>query len=85
MQFLLAVSEHFGDPYLTHIMLPVFLVAVGESADLAFFPSAVHSRIKGKLSNTFCNCWGIFYLGTWLTELDLTLKFKFYQIELKFK
>ncbi|XP_022938627.1 lisH domain and HEAT repeat-containing protein KIAA1468-like [Cucurbita moschata] len=46
-KFLLAVSEHFGDPYLTHIMLPVFLVAVGESADLAFFPSAVHSRIKG--------------------------------------
>ncbi|XP_023547428.1 lisH domain and HEAT repeat-containing protein KIAA1468 homolog isoform X1 [Cucurbita pepo subsp. pepo] len=46
-RFLLAVSERFGDSYLTHIMLPVFLVAVGESADLAFFPSTVHSRIKG--------------------------------------
>ncbi|XP_022133812.1 lisH domain and HEAT repeat-containing protein KIAA1468 homolog [Momordica charantia] len=46
-RFLLAVSERFGDPYLTHIMLPVFLVAVGESADLAFFPSTIHSRIKG--------------------------------------
>lgn len=55
MQFLLAVSERFGDPYLTHIMLPVFLVAVGESADLAFFPSTIHSRVKGKLSNTSCN------------------------------
>ena len=52
MQFLLAVSERFGDSYLTHIMLPVFLVAVGESADLAFFPSTVHSRVKGKLPNS---------------------------------
>ncbi|KAA0031914.1 lisH domain and HEAT repeat-containing protein KIAA1468-like protein [Cucumis melo var. makuwa] len=46
-KFLLAVSECFGNPYLTHIMLPVFLVAVGESADLGFFPSTIHSRIKG--------------------------------------
>lgn len=47
MQFLLAVSEQFGDSYLTHIMLPVFLVAVGDNADLTFFPSSVQSRIKG--------------------------------------
>lgn len=47
MQFLLAVSEQFGDSYLTHIMLPVFLVAVGDDADLTFFPSRVQSRIKG--------------------------------------
>lgn len=47
MQFLLAVSEQFGDSYLTHFMLPVFLAAVGDNADLSFFPSRVQSRIKG--------------------------------------
>ncbi|XWS75503.1 hypothetical protein CRYUN_Cryun01aG0094900 [Craigia yunnanensis] len=46
-KFLLAVSECFGDSYLTHIMLPVFLVAVGDDADLTFFPPNIHSRIKG--------------------------------------
>lgn len=38
MQFLLAVAEQFGEAYLTHIMLPLFLVAVGDDADLKFFP-----------------------------------------------
>ncbi|KAL5745067.1 hypothetical protein ACOSP7_026213 [Xanthoceras sorbifolium] len=46
-KFLLAVSKQFGDSYLTHIMLPVFLVAVGDNANLTFFPSTIHSRIKG--------------------------------------
>ncbi|XP_021296413.1 lisH domain and HEAT repeat-containing protein KIAA1468 [Herrania umbratica] len=46
-KFLLAVSEHFGDAYLTHIILPVFLVAVGDDADLTFFPPNIHLRIKG--------------------------------------
>ncbi|KAM0957360.1 hypothetical protein ACFX2A_026021 [Malus domestica] len=46
-KFLLAVSELYGDSYLTHIMLPVFLLAVGEEAELTFFPSATHSGIKG--------------------------------------
>ncbi|KAA8530598.1 hypothetical protein F0562_005307 [Nyssa sinensis] len=46
-KFLLAVSERFGDYYLTHIMLPVFLVAIGDNADLTFFPSSCQSRIKG--------------------------------------
>ncbi|XP_075646838.1 uncharacterized protein LOC142617763 [Castanea sativa] len=46
-KFLLALSEHLGDSYLTHIMLPVFLVAVGDNADLTFFPSTIQSRIKG--------------------------------------
>lgn len=46
-KFLLAVSEHYGDSYLTHIMLPVFLVATGDDAELTFFPSAIHSRIEG--------------------------------------
>lgn len=46
-KFLLAVSEHFGDSYLTHIMLPVFLVAVGDDADMTFLPNTVHPRIKG--------------------------------------
>lgn len=47
LQFLLAVSENFGDSYLVHIMLPVFLVAIGDNSDLTFFPSTIHSRIKG--------------------------------------
>ncbi|KAM2013823.1 hypothetical protein TB1_024874 [Malus domestica] len=46
-KFLLAVSELYGDSYLTHIMLPVFLLAVGEEVELTFFPSATHSGIKG--------------------------------------
>jgi hypothetical protein len=28
-------------------MLPIFLTAVGDDADLTFFPSSIHSRIKG--------------------------------------
>ncbi|CAK8533811.1 unnamed protein product [Lathyrus sativus] len=46
-KFLLSVSERFGDTYVTCIMLPVFLTAVGDDADLTFFPSVIHSRIKG--------------------------------------
>ncbi|EEF34329.1 conserved hypothetical protein [Ricinus communis] len=46
-KFLLAVSDLFGDTYLVHIMTPVFLLAVGDNADLTFLPSAIHSRIKG--------------------------------------
>ncbi|MBA0758203.1 hypothetical protein Gotri_021221 [Gossypium trilobum] len=46
-KFLLAVSECFGDSYLIHIMLPVFLIAIGYDADLTFFPPNIHSRIKG--------------------------------------
>ncbi|XP_074581900.1 uncharacterized protein LOC141838350 isoform X1 [Curcuma longa] len=46
--YLLDVAELFGEQYLTHIMYPVFLVAVGdtESADLSFFPSTMKARIK---------------------------------------
>lgn len=50
MQFLLAVAEHFGEPYLTYIMLPVFLVAVGDDADLKFFPLKAQSKIRGNVS-----------------------------------
>ncbi|XP_065848417.1 uncharacterized protein [Euphorbia lathyris] len=46
-KFLLSVAELFGDCYLVHIMMPVFLVAVGDDADLTFLPSIIHSRIKG--------------------------------------
>ncbi|KAK7394174.1 hypothetical protein VNO78_14695 [Psophocarpus tetragonolobus] len=46
-KFLLSVSESFGDSYTTCIMLPVFLIAVGDDADLTFFPTSIHSRIKG--------------------------------------
>lgn len=49
LQFLLAVSKRFGDDYLTHIMLPVFFMAVGNDADLAYFPSTSQSKIKGRL------------------------------------
>ncbi|XP_077253234.1 HEAT repeat-containing protein [Tasmannia lanceolata] len=46
-KFLLTVSELFGDHYLRHIMLPVFLVAVGDGADLSLCPSSIQLRIKG--------------------------------------
>lgn len=47
MQILLAVSELFGDSYLMHIMLPVFLIAVGGDGDLTFFPTGIQSQIRG--------------------------------------
>ncbi|XP_019452090.1 PREDICTED: lisH domain and HEAT repeat-containing protein KIAA1468 [Lupinus angustifolius] len=46
-KFLLSVSQWFGDCYTTCIMLPVFLIAVGDDANLTYFPSAIHSRIRG--------------------------------------
>ncbi|XP_049384303.1 uncharacterized protein LOC125848482 [Solanum stenotomum] len=46
-RFLLAVSDLLGEPYLTHIMLPVFLVAVGDDGDLSYFPAMCQSRIRG--------------------------------------
>ncbi|CAA2980874.1 lisH domain and HEAT repeat-containing KIAA1468 homolog [Olea europaea subsp. europaea] len=46
-KILLSITEQFGETYLTNIMLPVFLVAVGENADFKFFPSTVQSRIRG--------------------------------------
>ncbi|KAG5093161.1 hypothetical protein JHK82_051939 [Glycine max] len=39
----------FGDSYVTCTMLPVFLVAVGDDAVLTFFPTSIHSIIKGSL------------------------------------
>lgn len=48
VQILLALSELFGDSYATHIMLPVFLIAVGDDGDLTHFPSAIQSKIKGR-------------------------------------
>lgn len=48
-QFLLEVVEHFGEAYLTHIMLPVFLVAVGDNADLKFFPPKAKLKLRGNL------------------------------------
>lgn len=47
LQFLLAVSENFGDQYVIHMLLPVFLEAMGDHADLTLFPSSIQSRIKG--------------------------------------
>ncbi|CAA6673224.1 unnamed protein product [Spirodela intermedia] len=41
------VSENFGDQYVIHMLLPVFLEAMGDHADLTLFPSSIQSRIKG--------------------------------------
>ncbi|QCD95161.1 protein phosphatase 2 [Vigna unguiculata] len=46
-KFLLSVSQRFGDSYVTCIMLPVFLTALGDEADLTFFPTTIKSRING--------------------------------------
>ncbi|XP_048129377.1 RAB11-binding protein RELCH isoform X1 [Rhodamnia argentea] len=46
-KFLLSVSEHFGDSYLTYIMMPIFMVAVGDDADLKYFPPTARTKIKG--------------------------------------
>ncbi|KAJ4808089.1 LisH domain and HEAT repeat-containing protein KIAA1468 [Rhynchospora pubera] len=49
VKYLLNVSERYGKDYMEHIMLPVFLVAVGDgdSADFTFLPLAIQSRVKG--------------------------------------
>ncbi|CAL9074116.1 unnamed protein product [Musa acuminata var. zebrina] len=49
IKYLLDVPKLFGEQYLSHIVLPVFLIAVGDSdaADLTYFPSTMKSRIKG--------------------------------------
>ncbi|CAA7410447.1 unnamed protein product [Spirodela intermedia] len=46
-KFLLGVSENFGDQYVIHMLIPVFLEAMGDHADLTLFPSSIQSRIKG--------------------------------------
>uniref|UniRef100_A0A7N0UIP3 HEAT repeat-containing protein n=1 Tax=Kalanchoe fedtschenkoi TaxID=63787 RepID=A0A7N0UIP3_KALFE len=46
-KFLLAVTEYFGDVYLSNIMLPVFLIAVGDDAELNLVPPHMRLRIKG--------------------------------------
>ncbi|KAG0464081.1 hypothetical protein HPP92_020150 [Vanilla planifolia] len=47
-KLLLLISELFGDQYCYVIMLPVFLISVGdiENADLAYFPASLLPRIK---------------------------------------
>ncbi|XP_047954167.1 RAB11-binding protein RELCH [Salvia hispanica] len=46
-KFLREVVDHFGEPYLTHILLPLFLVAVGDDADFKSFPPKARSKIRG--------------------------------------
>ncbi|KAL9671899.1 hypothetical protein QQ045_009472 [Rhodiola kirilowii] len=46
-KFLLAVSECFGDIYLSNIMLPAFLIAVGDDAEIKSVPPQTRLRIKG--------------------------------------
>lgn len=69
MQFLLAVSVLLGEPYLTHIMLPIFLVAVGDNGDLSYFPATHQSRIRGNELKTF-----------WLLTFTSYIMFKPFQI-----
>ncbi|XP_019154872.1 PREDICTED: lisH domain and HEAT repeat-containing protein KIAA1468 homolog isoform X2 [Ipomoea nil] len=45
-RILLEVSNRFGEPYLSHIMLPVFLVAVGDNGDLTYLPNKSQSKIR---------------------------------------
>ncbi|CAO2817223.1 unnamed protein product [Amaranthus hypochondriacus] len=45
-KFLLSVSEQYGDCYLTHIMLPIFLISVGDNADLTYFPTNIQSKVE---------------------------------------
>lgn len=51
-KFLLAVSEQYGDHYLTHIMLPIFLISVGDNADLTYIPTTIQSKIEGLKPNS---------------------------------
>ncbi|XP_027077488.1 uncharacterized protein [Coffea arabica] len=46
-KLLLRVSEFYGEAYLTHIVLPVFLLAVGDDGDLTYFPQNTHDKIIG--------------------------------------
>ncbi|CAI9110642.1 OLC1v1010704C1 [Oldenlandia corymbosa var. corymbosa] len=45
-KFLLRVAQCYGELHLTHIVLPVFLVGVGDDGDLTYFPQAVQARIR---------------------------------------
>ena len=53
IQFLREVVDHFGEPYLTHILLPLFLVAVGDDADFKSFPPKARSKIRGNILHIF--------------------------------
>lgn len=53
LQFLLAVSKQFGDHYLTHVMLPVFLLAVGDNTDLTYIPPSIQLTLKGTMFLSF--------------------------------
>ncbi|KAL6884533.1 hypothetical protein ACP4OV_010469 [Aristida adscensionis] len=48
-RYLLEVSGRYGKDYLEHIMLPVFLVAAGDtdSADFTYFPLSIQPKVRG--------------------------------------
>ncbi|KAL2651580.1 hypothetical protein R1flu_019708 [Riccia fluitans] len=46
-KFLLGASSLFGGPYLTSVMLPIFLMAAGDYADTSHLSSRLGNRIKG--------------------------------------
>ncbi|KAI5073490.1 hypothetical protein GOP47_0011503 [Adiantum capillus-veneris] len=45
-KLLAGIIAHFGQHYLSNIMLPIFLTAVGDSANLSHFPANLISRVK---------------------------------------
>eukprot|EP00250_Pteridium_aquilinum_P009534 c18734_g1_i1 orf=241-3768(+) len=45
-KLLAGIINHFGNHYLSSIMLPIFLTAVGDSANLSQFPPNLVSRVK---------------------------------------
>ncbi|XP_078428527.1 HEAT repeat-containing protein isoform X2 [Wolffia australiana] len=46
-KFLLGLADSFGDEYVIRMLLPIFLEAVGDNADLTVFPKRLLPRIKG--------------------------------------
>ncbi|GAA0139144.1 hypothetical protein LIER_00753 [Lithospermum erythrorhizon] len=45
-RFLLMISDKFGESYLTHVMLPELLIAVGDNSDSSFFPVTAQPRLR---------------------------------------
>lgn len=45
-KLLAGIIKHFGNHYLSVIMLPVFLTAAGDSANISHFPASLVSRVK---------------------------------------
>ena len=62
MQFLLDMCDIFGDEYVTLMILPIFLEAVGDHADLSLLPMKMHSKIRS-MSLSHLNHHDIIYVN----------------------